>query len=205
VTVNILEDDIAYVYRSGGKIDQNVVSVMEDMGFNVNLIQEDDLPVDFSQYRFVFFNDENFRNDELIEISEIPSIVFSYYHVDDWGLTDNDGASQLGSTAPLSVLKDGELVQVYTQAFLKRRIGIPYYFLGEHDKVDSLIQVAGTKPTSSGVNLGDVIAYAEPGVVLDDGSVAQEEICFFGIIKSDFWTPAAEEMFRDCVEFVSRL
>lgn len=201
--VNILENDVAYVYRRDFRIDQNIVEVFDEMGFDVVFINEMNITTaNLSRFRFVFIGDENFRNSSAIKVNEFPFLIINYHHVGDWGLTDTDGASQLGGTAALSVRRGNQVTQVYTQAFRRDRISIPYYFLATENRADSLIQVAATIRTSSG-DLGDVISYAFPGVELENGKIAEKQICYFGIVNSNFWTPAARELFEDCVRFVA--
>ena len=47
--------DVAYIYRRSLKIDDNILGVFSDEGLDVDLIDEDDLPMDFSDYRFNAF------------------------------------------------------------------------------------------------------------------------------------------------------
>ena len=61
-----------------------------------------------------------------------------------WGLTDNDGISKLAATSPLNVWKDDQVIQVYTQAKYPSGISIPYFYLGNLDKVPEAQQIAGT-------------------------------------------------------------
>jgi len=62
-----------------------------------------------------------------------------------------------------------------------KRVGIPYYYLGENDKSISMQRVAATY-SSNGHILGDVISYAKSGVPLVNGNYARGNICFYGIV-----------------------
>jgi hypothetical protein len=193
--------DVAYIFRNDKKIDQNFIDLFEEMDFDVYLIDEKNLPEDLSDYDFVFVGNERFRKD--IPVNDYPSVISNYYYGDAWGLTDRDEISQLGATSPLNIVMNGAEIIVYTKAFRIRRIGVPYYFLDKMDKADSMVQIASTKVTSSGENFGDVISHAEAGSLMGNGKVAGGNICFFGIISSDFWTEEARELLKDCVRFVS--
>jgi len=193
--------DVAYLYKKSYKIDQNIIDIFESLGLTVDLIQEEAQPSNYNSYRFLFVGDENFKKN--IPVNNYPSIVSSYYHADTWGLTDNEGVSQLGATHPLSVLVDGHTFQVYTEAMDQSRVAIPYYYLDKENKALAMEQVAGTETTSSGYKFGDVISYAYPNSVMMNGKTQQGKLCFYGIIESDFWTQNAKDLFEDCVEFVA--
>jgi hypothetical protein len=183
--------DVAYIYRKDFKIDQNIINTFNEMGLEVELINENSLPADFSAYKLIFAGDERFRNPELIPINKSPSIVANYYHGYEWGLTDRDGVSQLGATSPLTAKSNSEIIPVYNEAFSNGRIAVPYYFLDNKNKNPELTQILSTKETSSGYNFGDVI------------SVLDNRLCFFGIIKSNYWTPQAKDLFKQCVNSVA--
>ena len=110
--------------------------------------------------------------------------------------------SQAGASSPLAVRIGEYLVEVYNSAFKTDRLTLKYYYLKENNMAPSLIKVAGTKPSSSGVNIGSVIAYAETGDILLSGKTAQENICYFGIAETGFWTEDARQLFENCVDFV---
>jgi hypothetical protein len=195
--------DIAYIYKNDRLVDDNVVDVFDDLGLSVDLIDEDDINgMDFSTYKFLFVGDERFRNEDQIPIDKYPSIVSNYYFGEEWGFTDREGVSKLGSNSPLSVNKDGSIIQVYSSAsFPTRPVAIPYYYLADENKASDLDQVASTY-TGDGDELGDVISYATQGSRLLNGKVADDNICFFGIVESDYWTNAAKGLFEDCIGFV---
>jgi hypothetical protein len=196
--------DVAYVYRKSFKIDDNVLDVFQDFGLTVDLIEADTLPIDFSPYRMIYVGDENFRNPTRIPVNDKPTVIANYYHADFWGLTDNEGVSQLASDDPLSVLVNNRPVQVYTQA--REYVGGPaisYYFLDMENRAPGLQTVALTETTSSGSNFGDVISYAEPGTQLINGRTQRSKLCFYGIIESDYWTSSARQLFEECVGFVA--
>jgi len=196
--------DVAYIYRREFKIDDNILEVFNESGLTVDLIDEQDLPVPFSEYRLIFVGDENFRRENQIPINSYPSIVANYYHSPFWGLTDAEGVSQLASDHALSVVKDSRMIQVHTQA--RKWLGgpaLPYYYLDEINKAPGLDTVATTETTASGPAFGDVISYAEAGAQLHGGVTQYSRLCFYGIIESDFWTSAARDMFEDCIGFVA--
>ncbi len=197
--------DVAYVYRKIFAVDKNIISVFNSLGLEVELIRDSDIRrTDFSQYKIIFVGDERFRNEEYIPIFQHPSVITNYYHGYEFGLTDPDGVSQIASTSPMSVKTDNRIVQVYTQAFYKPgvSVAIPYYYLSNLNKVDGFRKIAATYHGDN-YDLGSVIAYADAQTSLLNGKYTEEKTCFFGIVESEFWTPAAKQMFKDCINFVA--
>ncbi len=198
--------DVAYIYKNSANIDDNVLDVFSDIGLSVDEIDENDLRgFDFSGYKMIFVGDERFRNEGQIPIYDKPTVVANYYHGGEFGLTDYDGISKLAGTEPLSVRKDGRILQVYTRSEYKLGgISIPYYYLDDENKADGMESVARTYTGGeNGYDFGDVISYAAAGTKLENGKTARGKICFFGIVESDFWTTAARDMFEDCVGYVA--
>ncbi len=196
--------DVAYIYRKQFRIDENIVKTFEDDGLVVDLINEKNLPSNFNGYDLVFVGDENFLNANRIPVNDKKAIIVNYYNAPTWGITDFEGISQLGASKPLSVVKDGRVVPAYTSAFFPNSyITISYYYLGQNNIAPSLQSIAKTEPTSSGGDFGDVIAYAEAGDRLLNGKTQRENLCFFGIVASDYWTPQARNLFNDCFGFVA--
>src|SRR3989344_1159438 len=194
--------DVAYIFRKENKIDDNVLSVFDGLNLEVDLINENSLPADFNDYKLIYGGDENFRNQNRIPVNDYPSIVANH-RIAMWGLTDRNGASQLGANSPLSVVQDSSRVKVYTKSFFLNKISVPYYFLRENSKSPAMDQVAAIKRTSSGKKIGDVISYADAGSEMANGKTQEGNLCFFGIVKSDYWTMEARQMFKECAEFVS--
>ncbi len=102
--------DVAYIYKSKPKIDQNVINVFNEMNLSVDLIQEKNLTQNFSKYKFIFVGNERFKNYKKIPINDFPSVIDNHYFGYRWGITDRDGISRLASTKSLSVNKDGQII-----------------------------------------------------------------------------------------------
>ena len=92
-------------------------------------------------------------------------------------------------------------MQVYDEATFNNGVSIPYYYLGQQNKVEGMTMVAETY-TGNRDNIGDVVSYGEAGLELDNGEIAENNICFFGIVESDYWTNDAVELLEECVDFV---
>ena len=161
--------DVAYIYRNPSQIDNNTISVFEELGLAIDLIRENSLPRNLSNYKLIYVGDENFRNEKNIPVNDYPAIVSNRRHLSIWGITTSDGASQLGATRPLSVLTNTNKIIVYTEAMILTKVAIPYYFLHERNKAPAMEQVAATETMSSGFKIGDVVSHAKAGVEMANG------------------------------------
>ena len=195
--------DVAYIYRKQFKIDENIINIFNQMGMDVDLIDERTLPRDFSDYKMIFVGDENYLRENLIPVHDFPTVIANYYHMDFWGYTDEEGVSQIASNNPLNVLIGNQQIQVYTQSTVGQGgPSISYYYLDNNNEVPSLETVARAETTDPDDG-GDVIAHASPGDQLFNGNVQHDKMCFFGIIASDYWTLKSENLFKECVQFVA--
>ena len=192
--------DVAYIYSSANRIDNNVIKAFSGLNLSVELVNENSLPRNLSEYKLVFIGDEKISKP--IAIEHYPSIIASYHMGQETGLTDNDGISKMASVKPLKVKFQGKEVIVYTAGRDSRGIAIPYYFLDNENKIKGLIKYAGTTSTSSGKDFGDVVSFAEKGTILSNGKIVDSGMCFFGIVKSNYWTADAKSLFLDCVKYV---
>lgn len=202
LTSFVFAGDVAYIYRNPKVIDHNVVSIFENMGMNVDLIKESKLPKDWKQYKLLYVGDESFRNSEMIPVGMLPSIVSNYYNTETWGLTDRDGVSKLSSNMPLQVSKDMKIIQVYNNVINNRGRPLSYYYIDNNNRAFGIsTQAAGVYTGETIVSIGDVIAYINQDTKLGNGNMSKANICFFGLVASDFWTAEAINMFKKCVEF----
>ncbi len=195
--------DVAYIYSKSFRIDDNIVNAIKNLGFTVDLIQENNIPSNLNNYKFIFVGDESFRDEKKVPVNKYPAIVVNYYHATEWGLADQEGVSLLAQNSPLSVRKDGRLIPAYTRAYASDGTALPYYYLDMEDKAPVLKDVAFTETTSSGSKFGTVIATADAGSIMANGKVQAGKLCFFGIVESDYWTTGSKNLFNECVGFVS--
>jgi hypothetical protein len=196
--------DVAYLYKNKKRIDNNVVELFHRLNLTINFIDEKNISRNnLSAYRLLYVGDERFK--QLIPVSDYPSVISNYFFGEEWGLTDHDGISKLASSAPLEVKNLGrDIIPVYTQAIYDNKpISIPYYYLDKNNKASGMNKVV-TPYLGNDYDYGDVISYANKGSSLVDGKNCKEKICFFGITKSDYWTPQARQLFLDCVNFVAK-
>ncbi|MFA6452723.1 MAG: VWA domain-containing protein, partial [Candidatus Pacearchaeota archaeon] len=197
--------DVGYIYSKQFLVDNNVIKTLNELNLTVDKIRYSDLyRANLSKYRFLFVGDERFFDATKIPISKYNFIIENYDHGKVWGLTDNDGISKLVGSKPLMVNVKGQTPEVYTQAFFQEgsSVAIPYYYLADVNKNPAFYDIARTVGATNG-NDGDVIAFANASTRLLTGQLTNGKLCYYGIIESDFWTPEAKSLFKDCVAFVS--
>jgi len=196
--------DVAYILVNDRNVDYNILDVFSDMGLTVEVIEDSKvLTYDLSQYSIIFIDDARVRKTKNLQIYNYPAVIMNKYYGEDWGLTDRDGISQLGSTNPLYVnMVDNGIQQVYTQGLEGLKgVAIPYYFLDDHNKAN-VTAIARTYTGEEDYDFGDVVATAQRGTHLINGKIAGDKICFFGIAKTEYWTDEARQLFIDCVDAV---
>ena len=204
ITIFILQSisaaDVGYITKR--YTDEKVMQVFNDMDLTVDVIKDSDVKrKDLSSYKFLFIDDGILRNTGKIPIYNYPSIIMNKEYGFEWGLTDVDGISQIGSTAPLKVKIDSRVAQVYTVA-QEGTAAIPYYYLDDENKAN-FTSLARTYIGNTLYDFGDVVSTADKGTHLVNGKVSKGKMCFFGIAKTEFWTQNAEDLFEECVGFVS--
>jgi len=192
------EAKVAYIYKT--KSDKNILDLFSSLRLEVELIKESQLPLDLSNYKFVFVGDENFAKN--IAVDEYPMVIMNHYIPKKVGFVDDVGISQLVSNKPLMVNFRGKQVKVYNDYKDNRGSSISYYYFNNDNMAPSLKQYLGTYSTSSGADFGTVSAFGSPGDNLLNGDVLKQNICFFGITRTDYWTDEATNFFKDCVKYV---
>jgi len=193
--------DVAYVYRNERKIDENVLDVFDEMSLSVKLIDEKNLPSSLSAYRFIFIGNERISNAKKIPVGEVPAILMNKYYGQIYGLTNRNGIGMFASSAPLRIDYGGKKVKAYNFAYDERKVSVPYYFISEKSKTASSVEQIIALRASEEISK-DVVSYVSPGAILENRKAAKKEICFFGLVASDYWTASARKIFKDCVGFV---
>ena len=196
--------DIAYIMKNPRMVDQNIVNSFRDLGFTIDLIKDSNVKkIDFSKYKIIFLGDERIRTTaKSLDITKSKTIVMNYYYGEEFGLTDKDGVANFAASSPLKVVKDNKVIPVYTTAKVNGR-AIPYYYLPKNNKIQGFKQIASPYTGDGEDGLGDVISYANEGDVLGNGKIVKENMCFFGIAKTNYWTSQAKKLFKDCIDFVA--
>ncbi len=194
--------DVAYIYKSKAKIDQNVINVFNEMNLTVEIINERNLSQNFSRFKFIFVGNEKFSNYKKIPVNDFNSVIMNNYRGYQWGITDRDGISKLSRSKPLSIIKNGHIIQVYNVSlYNKKSISLPYLYLAKNNKNKLMEKIAGVY-TGDGNDKGDVISFLKAGSQLTNKKISKGNICFYGIVESKYWTSEARQLFKESVSSV---
>jgi len=193
LTSSILASDVAYITKKNRDVDKTFLGVFNELGLETDIIFSKNIRgADFSDYKFIFIGDGRLKNTEYIPVNEVPSVITTPYYGKTFDILIKRRISKLASNTKLSIRNREGLVQVYTQPRFKfRGLGLPLYYLSDRYKSSSMESIA-VPFINSRKNFGGVISYSNSG----------PNKCFFGITKTEYWTPEARELFKDCVEFV---
>lgn len=195
VTVNVLPEKIAYIVRDTGKPDKAFLNAFNDLGLEIVLIDDDKIrQTNFSEYRAIFVGDEYLKNIKSLPKDSLPVIIANKYYGKDFGFLARGVISQMSSNSILRVDEESEIVKVYNRNVFK--LGGPnlfYYYIPTKSQKAGLQILATTE--NGHPKLGSVVAYSN----------STSNKCFFGIIKSQYWTEDARELFEDCVSYALRI
>ncbi|MCX6709580.1 MAG: hypothetical protein NTV63_01330, partial [Candidatus Woesearchaeota archaeon] len=202
---------VAYILKNTANPVQKYMDVFSGMGFSVSLIDEAHLSsTNFANYDFMFIGDQDFVNPALIPVNQYKALITTSYSdgMNAWHWSKK--ASSIVSSYPLrtSIIATSHTIvenfttpiQVYTQCCYQGTLGIPASFLSRFDKSGYLTVVTST---TNNENDGIIIT-AVPGTRLKDGFYANAKGAFFGITETEYWTPEAEQLFRQTIIWLSK-
>lgn len=191
--------DVAYIHDSPWKIDSNILDSFSDLGLSVETIQCSSVSsTDFSEYDLIFVGEEWLRCASEIPIDEYASLIMNGRNTEDLGITGRMGISKVSSNTPL-MDSDDDFCSAYTRTKYSRRY-LSMYSLLDYDTND-FTKIAEPY-VGENIDLGASVAYIESGTELTNENTAEENICFFGLTETRFWTQESSDLFEDCVEFV---
>ena len=186
----ISASDVAYVLKNPEKPDYVILDIFNEMNLSVDLIDSKNIPgFNFSKYDFIFVGDDRIKNSKYL--SGFPIVIANGYYGKDFGISRKNSIKKIAANSPLNIIKNKSLMQVYdTAKFKSRGVNLAYYYISEKYQ-NNLVSVASVE-LGFDSETGNVIAY----------SYGETKKCFFGIIETKYWTKDAEELFKDCVNFV---
>ncbi len=194
-------DKAAFVVSHFNGSEQRYSDILEDMGFTVDIIGNNDLPsTDFSEYDLSLINNDAFGNWEYLPINDHPCLIFNKYYMDDFdwveamGTTFGSGFLNAFINDPTHFITDGFplWISVHNESDLHYNY-IPSWRRGAGVEV-----IASTYYDSSNA----VVAAVEVGAELRNGQYTDAKGVFFGIEEAKYWTPESEQLFRNSVTWL---
>lgn len=185
--------DVAYISKYKN-YDTIIVDVFEDLGFNVSVIMDDDIPhTDFDEFKFIFLGDGKMSHAMHIP-DDVPIIIANHFHAKQFGLVARGNLMKVAANSILKVMSDDETIEAYDQSSASLGgVALPYYYIPDKFKTDQFISVARAVPGSR-MEGGDVVAFGN-----------NSKKCFFGVIETRYWTDDIKELFSRCVNHVSTI
>lgn len=208
--VSASSKDVGYILLSNRNVNPQITSVFNELNLTYDLLLDSKIRTyDLSKYRMLFIDDVRLTNTRNLAIYNYPSVVMNRYYGPNWGLTDRDGISQMTSSSLLNVkLVDNGFVQVYTDS--RYSLGgsyIPIYYLSDQNRVSGTSIARAFEGGGDSFNVpieyGNVIEGVPAGTLLKNNKFSKNNMCFYGIPKTGFWTSDARNLFLDCVSYVA--
>ncbi len=189
----VLAADVAYISKYKN-YDAVIVDVFEELGFNVSVIMDDDIPnTDFDEFKFIFLGDGKMMHVMHIP-NNVPIIIANHFHAQNFGLIERGNLMKVAANGILKVMIGDETIEAYDQSSAQiGSVALPYYYIPDKFKTDQFIGVARAVPGSR-MEGGNVVAYGN-----------NSKKCFFGVMETKYWTDDIKELFAECVNHVSTI
>ncbi len=198
---------VAYVVKDVRYPNNDVLTLMTGLGYNVDLIDDADIDeVNLSDYDILFVGNERFAYPERIPVNQYNSVVMNSYHVDTWGFANS--ASSIASNTPLELIaRPNNTISplsgpftAYTSCCYGNHIAIPAYYLSRYEK-SVYIYTAVTTPIQPITYTDSVVGLIANGTVLKNNIISSSRTCYFGITESSYWTEESRELFKECLNY----
>ncbi len=187
--------DIGYVLKNPRNPDYNFIDAFNELNLTTDLISFNNLGnVNLSKYKFIFAGNQRFEHPENLEINKYRSLIVNSYHLNVWGLS-NDDIAQLVSNAPLQIQNSNMSFTIYNRCCYGNNIGIPIYYLAALNKNENMKPYASTLTNKNDV----VIGFLRKGKQLSNGLISQNKIAYFGVTETNYWTNDAKKLFKRTV------
>jgi len=189
--------DVAYVVKN--RANPVYTNILNSKNLSYDVIPDRSIPnTNFMDYNLIFVDDGILKYANYIPISEHNSLIANSYHYDDFGLTED--ISFIGANQPLTVYSGHHVIeQVYNRCCDNKGIALPMYYL-EEQFVNANFNFLATT-TVDGHNT--IVGGLDKGEVLGS-NILEGNLCFFGIIKTMYWTDATKNLFERCLGFALR-
>jgi len=214
VAGSVLANDVALVVKNSESLNYNheykINHILEEMGFDVTLIDKNSGTVDYSQFSLIVIagRPSNVYSYELLDsfvsdipVNDYPSIVIDSTYPDDFGWIEPGAVSTIFSNNP-KYIKVDDLHPILAGYDIGDKILT--HIVGGQTVLDLETSRSSLVPVASFDNSygTSVISVAEPGQELFNGKVAQARVVFFGITNSLYWTYGSENLFENTVWWV---
>ena len=186
--------DIAYVVNDVD-ISNKVTGVIDDLGLSYDLINDNEITsTDFSNFNIILVGNSVFTNVNSIPVNQHNSIVMNQRYVEEFNIADYSRNENTRKTARIKTVHDvtrdiSSPFNIYpTNKYYSRLPLLP-------DRAYGLTNLVSTDNSREYIIVGVI----DKGKRLNDNSIAQNRLLFFGITDTGYWTSTSELIFSRSV------
>ncbi|MFH1510526.1 MAG: putative metal-binding motif-containing protein, partial [Candidatus Woesearchaeota archaeon] len=195
-------ENAAYVLRNPAIPDQKIVSVLEQSGFTVTLIDDNNAAsTDFSNYHLIVLGDESLSDPFSIPVRQRPSVIVSHYYLDIWGIAQGASSYSVGNNyIKGKVMINNTITTGLPQTVqLYNSIGGTVYQL---PKLPDRSRDLDNLVANTNDNAYSLVGIIDKGDRLYGSGTALARSCFIGMTDTTKWTIDSEKIFSRCARYV---
>ena len=182
--------DIAYVVNDVD-ISNKVTSVINDLGLSYDIINDNEITnTNFSDFKIILVGNSVFTNVNNIPVNQYNSIVMNQRYVEEFNIADYARNENTRKTARIKTIHDvtrdiNSPFNMYpTNKYYSRLPLLP-------DRAYGLTNLVSTDNSREYIIVGVI----DKSKRLNDNSISQNRLLFFGITDTGYWTSNSELIF----------
>ena len=200
ISINLVyATDVAYVVNNGD-ISNKVTSILNNLGLTYEVINDNEITgTVFADFKIILVGQSVFTNVNQIPINQHNSLVMGGKYAEEFNIADYSRSENVRKTA--RVKAGNEITQgisspfnIYsTNKYYDRLPLLP-------DRAYGLTNVISTDNSREYIILGLI----DKGKRLNDNSLSQKRLLFFGVTDTGYWTSNSELLFKRSVLWTLR-
>jgi len=198
--------DIAYIVTNANQANSKFISVLDELDLSYSLILSSNAKnTNFSEYKMILLNNENFPNPQEIPINKYPAMIVNGGHLKTWGWAKLP--STAGSSNPFFINIKNKNYNITDnlpdnfQAYNSYKPTLDY--IQEKYLYDGIQTIASVDSLPANT----VIGLIEGGTTLTSKGVSKTKVnansIFFGIYDTKYWTNATKQLFMNSLLWVA--
>jgi len=191
--------DVAYIVTNELAVNNDLTVLINEAGFDYEIIYSFNLPEDFSDYKMILLNNEEFPNPNEIPVNDYPVLIINGEHMRYWGWVEQISESRDDSPSHINLSNlDHTITNLMEQDVQVYTSDNPTLY-----SLRSENRYRGIKPIAYRLDNAEdaVIAIVEAGTILTKAGEEPTQVnansVFFGIHETQYWTPQAKQLFKN--------
>src|SRR3989344_3574159 len=204
-------DNAAYILRNTARPNAVLLAALQESGVQVTLIDDDKIPqTDFGAFDLVLVGNERIKNVNKLPVGTTPLLLVDSQLARTIGLASRVGyvganSALLGEVnIPSHPLTTGfpSVFEIYTGCCKPNGVSVPAYYLTEVKPAGTTGIIREQYALSNDYYNNYHVSILCPGAnLLGKTTSLQEQIMFFGITETSYWTSRTRELFKRAVQF----